>query len=896
MYLKKTDGITINIASHAGKKLSLLDILYVMGEKRELEELFDPIILGVINNTKRSEDPLSVVSFAFSRDLAGLTEKQKIQSVRNATKTKILPFLGTDLKQKCYFLIDAASKLAKCALGTRKVTDERSLECKRIANVGILFYDMIQKYAHDQIEKMNTNLAKITDIFKLFDKYGGLLTNKSEYHLKTGIWFRLNQGFTRKVKRADSKLNASVIIKRINIPTPRKCKDIEYRLIHGSKYGFVCMASTPEGHQIGLLVSPSVTSVVTLQGDYDEWFKYLSLIPPSSTSSCKLKLNERFINYVDQQQAYEYARAGKRNLDPHASVIVDIEGDIIVDIDEGRMVRPLIVYGKEIPPEDSWEDLLRKGIVEYLDPSEQRNAFICLNNPAYRGAGGEEEYTHLELHDANMFSLEAASIPFSNHNQGPRLQLASVMNLGGIDIEKIDCKDDKENTYRLWYSQKPLCHTFHSRHLVKETNGINANVAVAALDYNQEDSCMISERFVQFAGLSVDCFHALSCKLPNKTVFGKPEAGLPNSTINRDYSKIESDGIIAVGAIVRNGTVLATKIRTSDGKHVGDFVYYDSTPRPEEEIYGEDLKDKPKNLFDKDKYLDETRRHPVYVDKIRLLGTKTTMLTVQFRQTRLLVPGDKIASRHSQKNIVSRIVSVEDMPFTTDGLVPDIIVNPHMLPSRVTIGQPIESLCSKLNALEPLFSSTICDATAFSSTYDLDSVQKELGNRGYSPVDTHRFFHPFTGEMIDTPIVMGLVYYMRLPQFVADKISARSDGAIVEKTRQPVKGRSSRGGQRCGEMEEPAFVAHGAGKFAFDKLVINSDLVTPYICNDCGIPNQTNHCICGNTDLAAIPMSYGVINLQRYVGTANIDLKFHYHKKLKLEEEDPLDGINRPET
>lgn len=867
-----TDGARVTVASHSKGSWSVADLLRVMGDSTPFLDHFDPILHNVLRNTIESEDPISEIAKALNYDTIVYTERSKREVVMQTVRKHLLPSFGQDLEQKKLFLIDITSKLAKCIIGLRPFSEEVSLEYKRISTVGMLMYDMIQHWSHEMVNEIRDTLSKSPSktIFDAFEANSGLLSTKCKLQLKTGNWHRLNVGMTRKLPRNACKLNQYVSVRNINNPTSRDSNDISLRLIKGTEFGYQCPSSTPENKHIGLIKSPAFTCKITLKGDFEAWRAFLKEHALEHGEG-RVKLNEYFIGF-GAQQVYAAAKRRKQTHDPFAAVFIDEDGDLIVDIDEGRMTRPLFVYGRQNEDGRDWNDLIKQGIVEYVDTREQKRGVYIKTQAS---TDNTFPYTHVELHDANLFSLEAALIPFSNHDQGPRLQLAAVMGKGAIDLDQQPYTEHKDDHYRLWYAQKPLCSTDHERITGDRTCGVNAFVLINTDAYNQEDSCVFNKHFIDKAGLTIDCYSAVKHTLKPDQYFGYPSTPLVSNP-HKDYSRLDkSDGVIQVGSVVRDGVVFACKMQ--NGKHVGDFVYTNPIPREPEEIYGLDYKPKydekvPRNLakpMDNESVIGST-----YVHEVRLCEVDSVVtMTVMLRQTRRLIPGDKIVSSHSQKNITARIVNAEDLPFTSDGLIPDIVINPHCMPSRVTIGQSIESLCSKLICIEPEFLETICDPTPFSTSFNLERVREELLKRAVHPGDKFRFTHPHTGEFIPEPLVCGPVYYSRLPHLVDRKIACRSEGPMVEHTNQPTKGRKRNGGNRIGEMEKMAIIAHGASEFLYDKGNRCSDQVQTKLCLVCGVFTQMKTCCDAAT--MDLEINYSTIMLQRISRACNIDLRFN---------------------
>ncbi len=365
----------------------------------------------------------------------------------------------------------------------------------------------------------------------------------------------------------------------------------------------------------------------------------------------------------------------------------------------------------------------------------------------------------------------------------------------------------------------------------KSPGGINTIVAIAIYSgYNQEDSLIMSRGAIDrglFRSTNYKKYeseeeikeHAVEkFEVPDKNNVSKMQHG--------SYSKLDLDGIIPPGTLVSSGDILIGK--TSSSTRTSGLKKDTSV-----EIKSDGI-----------------------IDKVLLTNNAggNKMTKTKIRSVRIPQVGDKFASRSSQKGTVGTLFSQEDMPFTANGIIPDIIVNPHAIPSRMTLGHLIECLISKKGALE----GSTQDATAFSNI-TVEEIGSELKKYGYEKHGRERLIHGQTGKQIDALIFMGPTYYQRLKHMVDDKIYSRARGPLVQLTRQPLHGKSSGGGLRVGEMERDALISHGAANFIRDRLFVNSDQYRVHICRNCGIIVDINQPVCPSckkSDIAQVFMPY----------------------------------------
>ncbi|KAJ2712282.1 DNA-dependent RNA polymerase II, partial [Coemansia spiralis] len=279
------------------------------------------------------------------------------------------------------------------------------------------------------------------------------------------------------------------------------------------------------------------------------------------------------------------------------------------------------------------------------------------------------------------------------------------------------------------------------------------------------------------------------------------------------YEKLEADGLIAPGTRV-----------TGD-----DIIIGKTTAIPPDSLeLGQRTKDHTK--IDASKALRSTESGIVDQVIVTTNGEGHKFVKVRIRSTRVPQMGDKFASRHGQKGTIGITYRTEDMPFSTEGVVPDIIINPHAIPSRMTIGHLVECLLSKLSTLM----GSEGDATPFTDV-TVEAISRELHDRGYQPRGLEIMYNGHTGRKLAAQVFLGPTYYQRLKHMVDDKIHSRARGPLQILTRQPVEGRARDGGLRFGEMERDVMIAHGAAQFLKERLFDVSDAYRVHVCDICGL-------------------------------------------------------------
>ena len=502
--------------------------------------------------------------------------------------------------------------------------------------------------------------------------------------------------------------------------------------------------------------------------------------------------------------------------------------EVHANSDEGRVRRPLIIVENGIPKlqpkhiekiglgEWAWEDIVKAGYIEYLDAEEEENAFIAI---AYDEI--KPETTHLEIATYTILGICASTIPYPEHNQSPRNSYQAAMAKQALGVYGTNFHNRTDTrSHILHYPQVPLVQTENMEVMgyKQRPTGQNCIVAVLSFEgYNMEDAIIFNQASIQ-RGLFRSTFYRIyeaECRQylgGLKDKFTVPEAGTRGYRGEQYYRLLEPDGIISLESQVVGGDVLIGRI---------------SPPRFLEEYKEFDVKGPSM----RDTSIDMRPSETGIVDGIFITesGEGSQLVKVRVRDQRIPELGDKFASRHGQKGVIGLIVPPENMPFTDEGITPDLIINPHAIPSRMTIGQFIESLAGKAAAAR----GKPGDGTPFSNESPTE-IRNNLVKLGFSHTGSEVFYNGATGEKFVADIFVGVVYYQKLHHMVADKIHARARGQVQMLTRQPTEGRARGGGLRFGEMERDCLIGHGAAMLLRDRLLEESDKYTLFICETCG--------------------------------------------------------------
>jgi DNA-directed RNA polymerase II subunit RPB2 len=584
-------------------------------------------------------------------------------------------------------------------------------------------------------------------------------------------------------------------------------------------------------------------------------------------------------NAKDPMVLFKHIRTQKMQgvINIYTSVIFNAHTkEIHVNNDAGRIVRPLLrVDDHELVLSDNhmqglrsqdltWEHLLlsvpgREAALEYIDAAEQNNALIAMRPDQLRLE--TSMYSHCEIHPSTIFGILASCIPFPENNQSPRntYQCAMGKQAMGMYVTNYDLRMDK-TSYVLTYPMRPLVDTrlMNIMNINQLPSGEQVIVAIMTHSgYNQEDSILFNRGSIDRGLFTATIYHTE--KDENRTLDGdqeircKPDPSITKGIKFGDYSKINYDGIIPENTLISNNDVIIAKVCPI-----------------------KDARNDPTKVM---KYADQSKvfrtSEESYIDKnyIERNGDGYKFCKVRVRTMRKPVIGDKCSSRHGQKGTIGNIIPEEDMPFLDSGVRPDLIINPHAIPSRMTIAQLKETLLGKALLELGMFG----DGTSFGNL-QVHDICKELQRLGYESNGNELMHDGQTGEQMETSVFVGPVYYQRLKHMVNDKVHSRNSGPKVNLTRQPAEGRSRDGGLRYGEMERDGMCSHGASEFNKERLYDVSDAYEAYVCKRCGMiaahnnDKHIHHCrTCDNrTDFDYVRIPYACKLMFQELLTMNV--------------------------
>lgn len=833
--------------------------------------------------------------------------------VRMVLEKEFLPHVGKEFHKKALYLGHMVNKLIKCFLGLRDFDDRDSYINKKIDTPGVLMANLFRQYYGKVIKDMKNMIQKEINGggWKATNKFINVLNKVNiakvvkstiidsgmRYALATGNWGIKSNKNKQGVAQVLNRLTYNSMIshlRRINTPIEKSGKLVQPRKLHPTQWGIICPAETPEGASVGLVKNLAVAASITIASNSTNVREIVNgldtlifdgtnidIFNPSNT---KIVINGDIIGVHSKPKVlYEELIKLKRSgaINPYTSVVWNIQNnELCICTEGGRCVRPLYAvyknddkfYIKEFAKDMDWNDVMHNGVVEYLDVEEANSLVIAMTyKDLFKGTKGSSigiKYTHLEIHPSLILGAIASCIPFSDHNQAPRVAYQSSMAKQALGVYTTNFRYRFDTMgHVLDYPQKPLVRTKVSQYVNKDNLpcGINAIVAIATYTgFNQEDSIIMNKSAVD-RGLFQSTYFRTYKEQNNKNhsngeeeYFTKPdESSRANKPYN--YDKISQDGFVPENTFVQSGDIIIGKCMPC--KNGVSMTYKDNSIS---------LKNNEKGFVDKNCYNDR------YFTNIN--GDGYNFCKVRLRSTRVPTVGDKFASRSAQKGTCGIMYTQEDMPFTKDGIVPDIIMNPHAIPSRMTMGQLLECIMGKACVAM----GTYGDSTPFTDL-NVEDISKILEEHGIERYGNEILYNSRTGEQMSTEIFIGPTYYQRLKHMTIDKQHSRSqNGPIVLLTRQPAEGRARDGGLRLGEMEIECAWAHGTQQFLKERFMECSDNYRVFVCKSCGLmanvnPDKGIYCCkaCkNNIDFAEIRIPYACKLLFHEIQTMGIGARF----------------------
>ena len=842
------------------------------------KELIDELIPSIIQGSIIYKQ-ISAVKY-----MVQFTQGGTISEVINTINNELLPHIGTDFTNKAYFLAHMVNKLILNKKGIIKNTDRDSFANKRVDLSGFLlaglFRDNLiqfQRNAKVELDKeyrFNSSKYKtdIRDIINESNYRNIFLQEKMEKPLMHAFKIGTILNKSGLVQSLSRRSFSDIISHTRRINTPNIQVMIGQRKLHSTQYGIICPIEAPDGGNVGIKKHMTIMTSITFGCDTKPILKCLKefglieleeITPLDIKKNCKVFLNGSYMGiHLDAEYLVMILRLLKRNA--YINIFTSINWDyrfneLYISTDGGRCCRPIPIvednkmllnkkhvrdleagmitwnnlisgFGTDTDKNDYYNcdytcpqqkakliETLRKnqGVMEYIDVDELDTRLVAFSRDVLEKTSLKKaKYTHCELHASMILGPLGFICPFSNHSQSARNVFGAGQGKQAVGVYTSNFRNRMDSgVHILNYPEKPLVNTRMSDYIFnsKLPSGNNIIVALGCFNgYNTEDSVIINKSSLE-KGLFISSYfkvyeaqERIDKKKQRNEFFYSPENNEKSINLHKEYNytKLDKHGVIKENNYVYQNDVL-----------IGQY----SESQEGLEDMSVAVKKDAGGLVDK-VYMFNTNSDNNKLCKVRLCSTRFPEI------------GDKFASRHGQKGTIGIAIDGKDMPYTKDGIVPDMIVNPHAFPSRMTIGQFLESLGGKIGSLLGF---------SYNGTPFEDVNIEELGDIlerecNYEKMGTEILYNGQTGKQMTTEIFIGPTFYQRLKQMVQDKINSRAPGSINYLTRQPPAGRAAGGGLRIGEMERDSIIAHGISNFLKEATVDRSDKYSCYVSDHTG--------------------------------------------------------------
>lgn len=804
-----------------------------------------------------------------------------------------IPVEHFDFRTKAIYVGHIVRRVLMVGMGKGDLDDKDYYGNKRLELAGnllsLLFEDLFKLFNKDLKRQTDmvlskANRAQAFDVVKTIRP--DTITNGMFTAISSGNWvlkrFRMDRAGVTQVLSRLSYISALGMMTRVNSQFEKTRKVSGPRSLQPSQWGMLCPADTPEGEACGLVKNLALSALIVTDDDTApiarlcrdlgvEDVKRLTGNEIHSHGAFLILLNGQILGVHTRPHDFvRDLRIMRRQgmTGEFVSVYIhDGHRAVYIATDGGRVCRPLIIVDEKtgVPVMKQYHleglnmgaigirDLLRHGLLEYVDCNEENNTLIAVTENDLKNAIKEGlenrrmRYTHLEIDPLTVLGVVSGLVAFPHHNQSPRNTYQCAMGkqaMGGIGVNQYARMDGL--IYTLIYPQKPMVksRTLDLVNFDCMPGGQNACIAVMSYSgYDIEDAVVLNKSSIDrgFGRCMVLRKHQTSIRryangTMDRTCSAPDPSGFPDGESDKRYLKykaIDKDGICRVGEPLESGCYMVNKespMDTSMSMGGAEFGLQGSVAMSQ-------IQYKPTGMSYRG-------GAPVYVDKVLITSNENEQFLVKVcvRQTRRPEVGDKFASRHGQKGVCGLIVRQEDLPFNEFGHPPDLIMNPHGFPSRMTVGKLLELLVGKAGVYEGRQAYGSAFGEEHGSADTAEAGAQALIRNGLNYAGKDVLYSGTTGEPLDAYIFSGPVFYQKLKHMVIDKAHARARGPRAVLTRQPTEGRSRDGGLRLGEMERDCLIAYGASNLIMERLMHSSDAFSANVCMSCGLLQYQNWC------------------------------------------------------
>jgi len=801
-----------------------------------------------IHSTEGIYTTQEALEYMERRFAAGQSKEYRKKRINYILDNTLLPHLSTTYEarlKKAVFLGRMAREVLELNRGQRKPDDKDHYANKRLKLAGNLMEELfrsgIQALLNDMKYQMERSYSKRKENRIHHAVRRDVLTNKIMHAMATGNWTGGRSGVSQLLDRTCNMATLSHL-RRVISPLTRSQPHFEARDLHPTQFGRLCPNETPEGQNCGLVKNLALMVDVSENLPDAQIREILDELDIHPIEEGESQLGKVYFNgdLIGTHEApvdlvTEIRQRRRKNM---ISNVVNVRyddslNDVIINSDPGRIRRPLLVVGRNnrlsIKERDidsiqqgksEWEDLLKKGVVEYIDAEEEENCLIALNEDDLVRNKKTHKYSHMEVDPMTILGVATSNVPFPEHNSSPRCTMGAGMSKQSLGLGQANYRIRPDTRgHLLHYAQRPMLQTEAMKYNTLRTRPAGQNMVVAVMSYhgyNMEDALIFNQ--------------------------GSIDRGIGRSTFVRSYMSEERR---YPGGQEDRFVIPGPDVRGARSEEAYFYLEEDGLIYPEIDLNGKEVligkTSPPRFLAEPTDFLSPqkvressmTVRHGEKgtVDSVMLSETEngSRIARIRVRDQRVPEMGDKFASRHGQKGVIGHLVPAEGMPSTEQGITPDIIINPHAIPSRMTIGQFLEMIGGKVGSME----GRAVDGSAFSGEKEND-LRTSLAEFGFRHSGREVLYDGQTGRRIDAEIFIGVIYYQKLHHMVSGKLHARSRGPVQLLTRQPTEGRARMGGLRFGEMERDCLIAHGAAMVIKDRLLDESDKTVQFVDSQSG--------------------------------------------------------------
>ena len=887
------DGI-VEVSFSRFKNIPIVIMLKALGMIKESDiakyigKENDSLIVNLYEFANIQSEREAMLAISEKTSLQG-TEKEILDRIKQRLDSYFLPHIGLrkeDRIEKAITLCKFIKQFFIAKENPTNLTDKDHYANKRVRMSGDLLSDLFRINMNILLRDIQHSLQKIQKRKKFYSiktiAKSTLFTHRIESAIATGNWIGERTGVTQNMDKTNY-LAVLSGLQRVSSMLPGEQENFLARTLHPTHYGRFCPVETPEGTEIGLRKNLAILAKISTRADLDSEKLIKTLVNTGMKKEMESEgsdvfFNGRFIGHVENPVKFVMELREKRR---HGEFPIELSirhnkqiDNVLLSTEVGRVMRPLIITdsGRSRLTEEhmnllrdkslKWIDLIKNGIIEYLDTAEEENALVALE-----GKDLTPEHTHLEIDRIDLLGVVTSLVPYANYDQSSRLNRGSKTQKQalGLYAANFHCRIDTDVNI-LHYPQKPIVRSFVYDTLNVHPAGQNVIVAVMTHEgYNIEDALILNKGSVERGLGRSTYFRPYSSTELNYAGGLKDEIVIPEKDVSgyrteESYKHLEDDGVAYVEAKLNSGDVVIGKI---------------SPPKFLSEVREISIKAK------KEASSVMRQEEQGIVDSVFITEDEQGNKAVRVRTRDLRIPelGDKFATYHGQKGVIGAIIPENDVPFTSKGVRPDIIFNPHSIPGRMTVGYLIELLSGKVGCL----SGKIMDGTGFSGQ-KVEDLEEQLKQLGFREDGKETIYNGITGRMMSVKIYIGNMYYLKLKYMVSNKLHARASGKVTLLTRQPIEGRAKGGALRLGEMEQQALVAHGASLLLKERY--DSDKVVLPICMKCGavaiednLRNKMICSLCGSQEIEPIEISYAFKLLVDEIQSLHIRTKFNLKNK-----------------